>query len=166
MANYELTYSREYGFHFGDIINRANAHVYLIKIKGLDLYKIGYSTNVDSRINSYKTSSPFEHNYMAIFSSQERNKIDAEYICRLGERALINKYKQYKVRGEWVRLNEDLAMQLMCDLLNLDDDIKEVYYPPANIMIDVKGYYKLGYLQQDNPRFIPMDFEEIKEKIA
>jgi len=69
--------------------------IYIIQCKS-DYYKIGFATDVRSRISAMQTGNPFR--IRLIFSTMLPDPQSLE-------RYLHNNYKNQRVRGEWFRLN-------------------------------------------------------------
>lgn len=72
--------------------------VYLIRMVGTNLYKIGYSTDTNKRLSNLGTASPFELELVAKMPGTAAD-----------ERALHQKYNKHLVRNEWFHFpNEDI----------------------------------------------------------
>lgn len=81
--------------------------VYILKIKKTDRYKIGISCNVNSRVSSINTSSPFNVEFVHSKESDIAYKL---------EKYLHKEFDDKRLDGEWFKLNnEDLnkAIQLI-----------------------------------------------------
>ena len=76
--------------------------VYLIESSGL--VKIGFTTDFDKRLISYKTHNA-NLNILCVHESKDAFEIESE---------LHKKYKDYQVEGEWFDLNFDI----LCEILN------------------------------------------------
>ncbi len=72
--------------------------VYLIADVANNVCKIGYSTNVKKRIKTLQTSYPHQ---LTIISAIHGDK--------LLEEQLHNLFSQYRLKGEWFILSEDIA---------------------------------------------------------
>jgi len=70
-------------------------YIYVLKCK--NLYKIGRTKNLQSRIRIYKTENPFGTKIIL------KKKVN-NYIKK--EKYLLEKFKSIRVRGEWFKLKE------------------------------------------------------------
>lgn len=72
--------------------------VYLIADRGNELCKIGFTnTEVEKRMSSLKTGNPFELEVLAVIEGE-----------RELEKELHTKFKDYKVKGEWFKLTDEI----------------------------------------------------------
>ena len=71
--------------------------IYLIKTKGNDFYKIGYtSDSINKRLKSIQTGCPYKLKVInKINGSMEQEKI------------LHTLFKEYRTQGEWFKLNKE-----------------------------------------------------------
>ena len=71
--------------------------VYVVHAVGTDRYKIGYSSDVDKRINSLKTGCPYPISVITVFEGGTPED----------ERAIHGVYRDRRVHGEWFCLSDD-----------------------------------------------------------
>lgn len=72
-----------------------NSNIYIVKIEGHDLYKIGVSQNTDRRFKDLSSATPF--NLITEINSSIKNAYDLEII-------LHNIFKHKHVKNEWFNL--------------------------------------------------------------
>lgn len=89
--------------------------VYFIRYKGLLPIKIGYSSDINKRIMSYKTTSPYDVEVLGIIESETAIKL---------EKYLHHKYINKKIKGEWFNITDkDVEQELL--LNNIDVKLYE-----------------------------------------
>lgn len=87
--------------------------VYVIRAKGTNRYKIGFSTDIGSRIASMQTGSPFPLELIHEFEGTLSN-----------EKAVHKMLASYRLHGEWFELTESalsFVMSLDSQLLSRID---------------------------------------------
>ena len=84
------------------VLSRRSGFVYLIESN--NLYKIGRCLKMDQRLFQYTTENPFGATLLA-------HKNFSDY--KQAERDLLNRYKQYKFRGEWHQLPQDKINEII-----------------------------------------------------
>lgn len=73
-------------------------YVYCIQIKGFDLFKVGYSNNVEKRLATLQTAIPFDLEIVDLIHCQDSDK------ARRIE-SIIHKYiEEHHYRGEWFKM--------------------------------------------------------------
>ena len=93
--------------------------IYLIKTKGNDFYKIGYtSDSVNKRLKSIQTCCPYKLKVI--------NKING---AMEQEKILHTLFKEYRTQGEWFKLDKKHLNILVNVMEFVDKDID----PPKNI---------------------------------
>jgi len=81
--------------------------IYLLEAKGLNRYKIGIAASIKDRVKRIQTSSPVEIiqlHFVYLFNVFEK------------ERDLHEKFKKYRVIGEWFELNETQLKELINEM--------------------------------------------------
>jgi hypothetical protein len=78
-------------------INYEDTREFIYILKGLNSYKIGYTTNFNKRIKVYKTHNP---NIKTICLIESNNSFEFESY-------LHNRFKNKNVNGEWFDLTEE-----------------------------------------------------------
>ena len=99
-------------------------YIYLIEnVNGNDLkYKIGYTKNLDKRINQLKTSNPGELNIIYSYKSEWG---------RLLESLIHKKYSNNRVRNEWFNLTKKQVSSFLIDCEKKEkmlNKLKENYF--------------------------------------
>lgn len=94
---------------FPDIEAVDPGFIYVIRLVGTDLYKVGLSKNPTNRIKTFSVEFPIETRCIALLESDNMNC--AEYYAH----ALLMKHH---VKGEWFRMSKTDLLRLI-DLLSL-----------------------------------------------
>jgi len=89
-------------------------YIYLIKDIQSDVYKIGYSKNVNKRIKQLKTANSGTLRLIESFKTQHNRKV---------ETALHNRYKNKHVNGEWFELSNEEIKSFGADCINIENHI-------------------------------------------
>lgn len=84
---------------------------YFIGSKKYKFVKIGFTTNLFSRLSAIQTGCPFDIEILAYIKSQDPKKT---------EHKLHMKFKKYRVRGEWFKLTDDIKQFI--NLINQPND--------------------------------------------
>lgn len=84
-------------------------YVYLIKIKGIQYFKIGVSSNPSRRLSDLSSVIPFELELLAL------NQVDNPYKV---ESDIIEFYKHKLIKNEWFKLSMIEAREIMILLHN------------------------------------------------
>ena len=102
-------------------------YVYLIRAGQTDNYKIGITNNIESRLNTLRTS----HYEELILISKA--KYTNRFMSLLIEEELHNRYSLYRLRGEWFKLNDKHTEEIIkefesgiTEILSLKARIKEL----------------------------------------
>lgn len=74
---------------------------YVYILRSADLYKIGFATNVQARVNSLKTGSPFPLEIISWWPASQKE-----------EQQLHKRYAEYRRHGEWFEIPGDVVKQL------------------------------------------------------
>ena len=74
--------------------------VYFIKLGQTKYYKIGYTKNLEKRLEQLQNASPYDVILIAAFQSSNALKL---------EHQLHGKYSSNRVRGEWFKFNKEEA---------------------------------------------------------
>ena len=83
---------------------RKTRNAYLYLVKSGDYYKIGRTANLNKRLESYVTHSPFEIELIAYTKTQFSEKL---------ERRAHDRYFHLRHRGEWYKLDEMSLIDIM-----------------------------------------------------
>lgn len=95
--------------------------VYVINIKDTNKYKIGYSKNLEARLKSFRTGSPFKINLTHQVITRHYKSL---------EKHLHELFKYKRVRGEWFTFQEEDLNKLE-DIFNyLNTQSDEFEYKP------------------------------------
>jgi predicted GIY-YIG superfamily endonuclease len=93
---YERNYARE------PIVKprrkKIKGHVYFLKCRNTNLYKIGYSSSVKDRIKNIKQGSPTEIDVIGYVASED---------CYADEKACHELFSKKRTKGEWFALTND-----------------------------------------------------------
>jgi len=97
-------------------------HIYIISNESWKgYYKIGKAVNIENRLNTYQTGSPFR-NFKVLFSSKR-----FQY-STIVEMEIEQAFEKYKVKGgeeyEWYKLNEEQISNIINFIKKLDKDFK------------------------------------------
>lgn len=74
-------------------------YVYLLETEGFDFFKIGITGNLDKRLSTIQTHCPFKVNYKCYTLSEMPQAFETE---------LHLEFSDYRIQGEWFKLNEEL----------------------------------------------------------
>lgn len=101
-------------------------YVYLLKIEGTKIYKIGYTkSNPQKRVDFLQTGNPFKMVLVNFYKTTRATKIES---------ALHNRYSSYKIdddeyklMGEWFKFedNEVEKFKSICELMDSNFKIIE-----------------------------------------
>jgi predicted GIY-YIG superfamily endonuclease len=90
-------------------------YVYLISDSNTYTYKIGISKNPETRVKTLQTGND---NKLKII-----HKVECEYFNDV-ETALHNKYKIFKINGEWFELNDEDVVNFPECCKKMDENFK------------------------------------------
>lgn len=93
-----------------------DGYIYLIKIDGQPLYKIGVSRNVKRRIQDISSYLPYDLQILSIHYFKDVYDL---------EESLSKEYKQFIERKEWYRFTVEQAKEIMIKLHNLNVVIED-----------------------------------------
>lgn len=93
--------------------NTEIGYVYLLRIVGTDLYKIGVSTNPKRRVSDIASYLPYDLELLAM------NQINKPYQL---EQGLIDLYQSKRIKNEWFCLSIENAKEIMITLHNRQVD--------------------------------------------
>lgn len=91
------------------LLCKTTAFVYLVECDGR--YKIGKSNNVESRILSMQTGSPYKINLIRKYEFNESITLEIE-------RMLHNEFREYNTIGEWFDFRGGNAEELISEFFN------------------------------------------------
>lgn len=122
--------------------------VYIIKC--LDYYKIGYATNVSSRLSQLQTGNPFSLKLIVKIESCNAEELEKE---------IHSRFADYLIRGEWFSLNNDLIMDLCweynvnplvsLDQLNSEKEKRESLEEIKKVQEAYNAHIKNHYVQEE-----------------
>lgn len=99
---------RLYGLHMMTEEEIEQLHwKYIYVIEDYPHFKIGYATNVTARLKTIQNANPRKLTKVIYVKVPNAEQLEAE---------LHEKYKDYRVRGEWFELNNDLVAELVAKL--------------------------------------------------
>ncbi len=81
-----------------------NGYIYFIKLKEQNVYKIGVSQSVSRRLSDINNSLPFDFDILSLHYTEDVYSLE-EYI--------LNKFKDYQLKGEWFKLPTQKAKVIM-----------------------------------------------------
>lgn len=93
--------------------NTEIGYVYLLRIVGTDIYKIGVSTNPKRRVSDIASYLPYDLELLAM------NQINKPYQL---EQGLIDLYQSKRIKNEWFCLSIENAKEIMITLHNRQVD--------------------------------------------
>lgn len=85
--------------------------IYFLKAGSTSKYKIGYTTNIKQRITKLQIGCPDTLHLVALWNGDTRL-----------ERKIHQRYRHHRVRGEWFRLSEGEALDLV---INMSDQVAD-----------------------------------------
>lgn len=112
--------------------------IYFILAKGTNSVKIGIAEHVRSRMTNLQTASPFELEVLAVMGSKDHGITGLREIDI--EQSLHRHFSPYHIRGEWFRLEGELAAFI--------DDFIKLKESMAAKNIELQYYYTQEYLQK------------------
>ena len=86
-----------------------NSGVYVLEAVGTDRFKIGWSTDIEKRINSIKTGCPYPTKLVCVIVSED---------CKI-ERQIHELFSDCRVHGEWFVI-EDSGIEFLCNATEAD----------------------------------------------
>lgn len=84
-----------------------NNHVYILRAKGTDYYKVGRTAHVYKRIQTLQTGCPYEISVVGIYRVQDALRL---------EMFLHYQLDKYKVRLEWFELSKETLDEVVSNL--------------------------------------------------
>lgn len=96
-------------YHGRERANNGVGHIYLLQMGKSDAYKIGYAGNLESRLKALGTANPFLH---CVASARLHNAKDIE-------KQLHREYESFRVKGEFFRFPDDIAIAIKRQLAHI-----------------------------------------------
>lgn len=97
-------------------------YVYLIRLEGTDVYKIGFSKNPKNRIKGLQTANPYELVLVESYLSVRANVLEKILHRRFASNKVDE--NEYKLKGEFFKLDSETVKKFKETCEKIDTNLK------------------------------------------